>query len=356
VIGGFQRAPSPLDFEADPDILYRNNGDGRFVDVSDESGIAQHAGKSMGMVSADFDNDGDSDLFICNDVMANFYWQNDGTGKFEEVATLVGVAYDFWGKANGSMGADCADYDNDGWLDFFMTDYQAETPVLYRNLGGGFFEDVALKAGLAMACMPHVNWGNSFLDVDNDGDRDLYVGNGHLEPMIHLIDDATDYRVANVLFLNVGEGKFVDVSAEAGSGLAVVECTRGTCCEDFDNDGNRDIVMINQESKPTLLRNRTRHPHHGLQIRLVGTRSNRDGVGARVTVVTGDSTQIDEVHSGRGYQSHSGTRLHFGLGDHQRVDRIEVRWLGGGLDVLEDIEANQVLTIIECSAPAPAGL
>jgi hypothetical protein len=347
VVGGFRRAPSPLDFDPEPDALFRNSGDGTFADVSESSGIRARSGKGMGMVSGDFDNDGDSDIFVCNDVMENFYWKNDGTGKFEEIAQLVGVAYDFWGKANGSMGSDCADYDNDGWLDIFMTDYQAEMPALYRNLGKGMFEDVAMKAGVGNACMPHVNWGNSFLDIDCDGDRDLFVGNGHLEPMIHSIDDTTDYKLVNVLFMNVGGGQFLDISTSAGAGMNVKESTRGTCADDLDNDGDVDLAMLNQEARPTLLKNETHHSNHWLQLRLIGTRSNRDAVGARVRVVAGDLSQIDEVHSGRSYQSHSGLRLHFGLRDKPRADRIEVKWLGGKTETFPAAAADQLVTLVE---------
>ncbi|MHB0958086.1 MAG: CRTAC1 family protein [Pirellulaceae bacterium] len=351
VVGGFLRAQSPADFNADFDQLFRNNGDGTFTDISQESGVSAHAGRSMGMVCGDFDNDGDTDIFICNDVMENFYWRNDGTGTFEEVATLAGVAYDFWGRGNGSMGAVCADYDHDGWLDIFMTDYQGEMPVLYHNLGHGVFEDVAIKAGIPPALVPHVKWGCSFLDVDNDGHRDLYVGNGHLEPMIHQIDDTTDYRVANALLRNKGDGTFVNISAQSGSGMGVVEATRGVCAGDFDNDGDQDLVMLNQESRPTLLQNATPLAHHWLQIRLVGTGSNRGGIGSRVTVRTGDLTQLEEVHGGSGYQSHAGTRLHFGLAKQSRVDRIEVQWLGGDIDVLTDVAADQLITIIQGTHP-----
>ncbi len=351
VLGGLLRAPSPLDFDADVDKLYRNEGDGTFSDVSQESGVGLKAGRSMGMVSGDFDEDGDTDFFVCNDVMENFYWQNDGTGKFEEVAMPVGLAYDFWGRANGSMGAASADYDNDGWLDLFMTDYQGEMPVLYHNLGRGQFEDVALKAGLTTPCLPHVNWGSSFLDIDNDGDRDLYVGQGHLEPMIHLIDATTDYRLPNTLFENVGDGKFVDVSAQAGSGMSVVESTRGVCAEDFDDDGKIDLVMLNQESKPTLLKNATQNPNHWLQVRLTGTGVNRNGIGSQVKIIAGDLTEMDEVRGGYGYQCSAGTRLHFGLGSRQRVDRVEVHWLGGGIDVLVDVPADKLVHIVEGTHP-----
>ncbi|NLX57000.1 MAG: CRTAC1 family protein [Planctomycetaceae bacterium] len=347
IVGGFLRASSPLDFDADPDLLFRNNGDGTFTDVSEESGIAAHAGRTMGMVCGDFDNDGDTDIFICNDMMENFYWRNDGAGRFEEVAGAVGVAYDFWGRANGSMGASCGDYDQDGWLDIFMTDFQGEMPVLYHNLGGGFFEDRALQAGLTSPLQPHVNWGSDFLDIDNDGDRDLYVGNGHLEPVVDMVDSTTSYRVANVLFRNDGGGVFTDISAQSGRGLAVCECTRGVCGEDLDNDGDQDLVMVNQDARPTLLQNTTPAPRHWLVIRLVGLTSNRDGVGSHVTVRAGELAQLDEVHSCGNYQSQPGMLLHFGLGDHDRVDRIEVQWLGGGIDVLENVPADQFVTIVQ---------
>jgi len=347
VIGGFRRAPSPLDFQTSTSHMYRNNADGTFADVGRESGIGLHAGKGMGTVCTDHDGDGDTDLFVCNDVMANFFFENDGQGRFQEVGTLIGVAYDYWGKANGSMGVDCADIDNDGWFDFFMTDYQAELPCLYRNLRNGMYEDVALNSGTAKACMPHVNWGAAFLDVDCDGDRDLYVAHGHLEPLIHLIDSATAYRLPNTLFLNDGTGHFTDVSLVSGSGMLPVASSRGVCADDLDNDGDQDLVVLNQDDPPTLIRNDTVHDYHWLQVRLVGTRSGRDGIGARVTVVTEDRAQIDEVRSGRGYQSHFGTRLHFGLGARDRVDRLEVRWVGGKTEVYRNIPADRCLTCVE---------
>jgi hypothetical protein len=347
VIGGLPRAPSPLDFEPETDTLYCNNGDGTFTDVTVESGIARHSGNGMGMAAGDCDNDGDVDVFICNDVRKNFLFQNDGNGHFEEVGSLVGVAYNFRGRANGSMGSDCGDYDNDGWLDFFMTSYQAEMPVLYRNLGNGRFEDVALKAGVGASCQPHVNWGNGFADFDNDGDRDIFVANGHIEELAHLIDDTTAYRVPNAVFLNQGNGKFVDVSASAGSGMSVTASSRGTALDDLDNDGDLDVVVQNAQERPTLLCNQTENGHHWIQFRLIGTGVNREAVGTRVVLTAGDLTQTAEVHSGRGYQSHHGTRLHFGLGRQDRVDRIEIRWLGGDVEVMQDVAADQLLTVIE---------
>ena len=346
-IRGVPAYRSPQDYEPDPDTLYRNNGDGTFSDVSEESGVAAHAGTGMGMVAADYDNDADTDVFVCNDVMGNFLFENDGSGKFDEVALITGVAYNYSGTWLGSMGVDCGDYDNDGLLDFFMTDYQAEMPALYRNFGQGLFEDATLEARAGIKAFPHVNWGAGFVDFDNDGDRDVFIACGHLQDNIELRDDTTAYRVRNILLLNTGNGKFVDVTETSGDGLDVARSSRGAGFDDLDNDGDVDVVVLNSREEPTVLRNESKNDHHWLQIRLRGTKTNRDGVGAHVKVVAGDLVQIDEVHSGRGYQSHYGTRLHFGLGERDSVDRVEVRWIGGGVDVREDVGVDRLLTVTE---------
>ena len=351
---GFPVYPQPRDYLPVADTLYRNNGDGTFTDVSEESGIAAHAGTSMGMVSADYDADGDTDVFVLNDVGNNFLFQNDGTGRFEEVGTYVGAAYNLYGHENASMGVDCGDYDNDGRLDFFMTSYAGEMPVLYRNAGGGLFEDVTLLTGAGRGSSPYVNWGPGLVDLDSDGDRDIFVAQGHLEDNVELFDGSTGYRVRNTVLMNTGDGKFVDVSEQCGDGLSPELSSRGTGFDDLDNDGDVDVVILNSRESPLLLRNETDNSNHWVQIRLRGVASNRDGVGARVTVVTGDLTQVDEVHSGRGYQSHWGSRLHFGLGGRDRIDRIEVRWIGGGVDVLENVQVDQLLRITEGDAPTSA--
>ncbi len=337
----------PQDYAAHPDTLYRNNGDGTFTDVSIESGVAAHAGTGMGMVAADYDNDGDTDVFVCNDVKGNFLFENDGTGKFEEVGLITGVAYDFAGAWQGSMGADCGDYNNDGWLDFFMTDYQGELPALYRNSGEGFFEDATLHARAGIRAGPYVNWGTGFVDFDNDGDRDLFIACGHLQDNIELRDDSTEYLARNILLMNTGDGKFLDVSDTGGDGMLAKLSSRGTGFDDLDNDGDVDVVILNSRREPTILRNDSPNDHHWIQIRLQGTKTNRDGVGARVRVVAGDLSQVDEVHSGRSYQSHYGTRLHFGLGHRDRVDRIEVHWIGGGVDVFREVGVDRLLTLVE---------
>ena len=346
---GFPEYVSPRGYPFEPDILYRNNGDGTFTDVSDESGVGQHAGSGMGMVSADFDKDGDTDVFVLNDVHGNFFFKNDGTGRFEEVGLLAGTAYNAHGEEVGSMGVDCGDYDNDGWLDLFMTSYQGQMPVLYRNLGNGRFEDATSRARAGDGSLPHVNWGTGLVDFDNDGDLDLFIACGHLQDNIELFDDTSAYEVRNILLMNSGDGRFQNVSDACGDGLLPRLSSRGAAFDDLDNDGDLDAVVLNSRREPTILRNETVNRNHWIQVRLEGTLGNLDAVGAQVTVVAGNLAQVAEVHSGRGYQSDWGSRLHFGLGGRSRVDRIEVRWIGGRTDVLEGIDADQLLVIPEGS-------
>jgi len=348
--GDYPEYAGPKVYPPERQTLFRNNGDGTFSDVSEAAGIAQHLGKGMGMVCADYDNDGDTDIFLLNDVFGNFCFQNDGTGKFEEVSLLNGFKYNGEGGVLGSMGVDCADYDNDGWLDFYQTSYQGELPVLFRNLGNGALEDATLRTGAGQGTFNCVKWGCGFVDFDNDGHRDLFIAKGHLQDRVDEYDKTTSFRARNVLLRNRGDGTFEDVSDRCGDGLLPVFSSRGAAFDDLDNDGDVDVVVLNTRDRPTVLRNMLNEmgsKNHWLQVRLQGVKTNRDGVGARIRVVAGDLTQIDEVHSGRSYQSHWGSRLHFGLGGHDRVDRIEVRWIGGGADILENVRVDQLLTIIE---------
>ncbi len=346
---GFHVYPGPDHYLPVPDCFYRNNGDGTFEDVSVESGIAAHRGHGMGTVCADIDEDGDTDVFVANDSTPNFLFQNDGTGKFREVGLLSGVAVDLYGSLHGSMGVDCGDYDNDGRLDFYQTSYQNQFAALYRNLGSGLFEDATLVSGAGAGTLPHVTWGNGLVDFDNDGDRDLFVACGHLYDNVDQFSKVTSYHVPNILFMNRGDGKFVDVSAQAGDGLQPKLSSRGAAFDDLDNDGDVDVVILNSNAPPTVLRNDSPRENHWLQIRLLGRSTNRDGVGARVKVVAGDLTLVDEVHSGRSYQSHYGTRLHFGLGSHDRVDRVEVHWIGGGVESLDTLPVDGLVAVSEKS-------
>jgi enediyne biosynthesis protein E4 len=344
---GYPIYGSPRDYPLVPDTLYRNNGDGTFTDISQESGIGAHPGSGMGMVCGDFDNDGDTDIFVANDVSGNFLFQNDGSGKFEEVGLIAGFAYDGEGNAQGSMGVDCGDYNNDGFLDFYLTTYSHELATLYKNTGDGFLEDVSLVTGGGRGTHPYVTWGNSFVDFDNDGDKDIFIACGHIQDNVEKYDDSTSYYARNVVLLNVAPEKFENISEQCGDGLQVKLSSRGAAFDDLDNDGDIDVVVQNTGREPTILRNDSPRTNHWIQIRLRGTKTNRDGVGSQVKVATGDQTQLDEVHSGRGYQSHYGTRLHFGLGKHQRIDRIDVRWYSGRIDVHKDIKADQLIILEE---------
>ncbi|MCR4411211.1 MAG: CRTAC1 family protein, partial [Thermoguttaceae bacterium] len=337
--------PSPMDFLPEPDILYRNDGQGAFTDITRQAGIVDERGTGMGIVAADYDNDGDTDLFVLNDVAGNYLFRNDGTGHFEEAGLRAGFSYNLDGRALGSMGIDCADYDNDGWLDFFQTSYQKEPPVLFRNLGHGVLEDVTVRAGAHAGSVNNVKWGCGFVDFDNDGYRDLYVALGHLQDNIERFDSSSSYEARSVLLWNRGDGKFLDVSDRSGDGLRLKRSARGAAFDDLDNDGRVDVVVLNSRREPTVLSNQSPGDSHWLQVELQGVRCNRDAVGAKVKVVAGDLTLFDEKHSGRGYQSHFGSRLHFGLGPRRRVDRIEVRWPGGGEDVVENVEADQRLVV-----------
>lgn len=349
-IDGFPSYAGPRDYEPEPDSFYRNNGDGTFTDISVECGIGEHAGSGMGMVCADCDRDGDTDVFVLNDVAGNFFFVNDGTGKFEETGLLAGAAYNVVGDELGSMGVDCGDYDNDGWLDFYMTSYQSEMPVLYENLGNGSLEDVTIVASAGTGAFPYVNWGTGLVDFDNDGDRDIFIACGHLQDNVDLYDDTSTYHVRNILLMNTGGGQFVNASDSSGDGMLPELSSRGAAFDDLDNDGDVDAVILNSRQESTILRNDSQSGNHWIQIRLKGVRANRDGVGAQVKVVAGDLVQVAEVHSGRSYQSHFGTCLHFGLGKHACIDRLEVAWIGGGTEMVENVDANQQITIIEHDA------
>ena len=344
---GIGKYAGPMDFPPMPNDLFRNNADGTFTDVSVKSGVAEHKGWGMGGVCADYDNDGDTDVYIVNDVYANFLFENDGTGSFEEVALITGLAYDLHGDDQGSMGVACGDYDNDGWLDFYQTCYAKELATLYRNLGSKVFEDVTMLTGAGENTFAYVTWGTGLVDFDNDGDRDIFVSCGHLEDNVELYDTTATSSAPNILLMNTGDGKFVDVSDKSGDGMKAEFRSRAAGFDDLDNDGDVDVVILNSRREPTILRNDSRSANHWIQISLQGVKTNRDGVGARVKVTAGDLVQIDEVHSGRSYQSHYGMRLYFGLGKRSIVDRIEVRWIGGGVDVVENVAVDRLVILTE---------
>jgi hypothetical protein len=346
-MSGFPAYVGPLNYPPTANVLYRNNGDGTFTDVSVASGIAAHLSSGMGMICADYDNDGDTDIIVGNDLNANFVFQNDGTGRFKEVGAALGLAYDVLGNVHGTMGVECADWNNDGWLDFFMTAYQRQLATLFQSKQGLFFDDVSRQTGAGTGTYPNVTWGTGVVDLDNDGHRDIFIACGHLIDNVEQFDDTTSYHARNLVLRNTGQGRFVNVSDQCGDGLLPKLSSRGAAFDDLDNDGDVDVVILNSRREPTILRNDSSPTNHWIQVQLRGTQSNRDGIGAHVTVTAGDLTLIDEVHSGRSYQSDFGKRLYFGLGRRTMVEQIRVSWIGGGVDLVRNAGVDRLVTIVE---------
>lgn len=337
--------PSPQDFAPEPDQILENLGDGRFIDISAKSGIAQSAGTGMGAVACDFDADGDIDIFVCNDVMENFLYQNNGKGVFEEAGLLSGVALDFAGTRQGSMGVDVGDLDKDGLPDLVVTSYQDETPVVYQNIGGGFFDDVTpAKGGLSEAA-PLVTWGVACDDLDGDSDLDLFLATGHLIDNVNNTDDSQSYASQNILYQNI-TGKFAKASLGARPGaISKPRVSRGCVVSDLDQDGDGDIVILNSRSTPTLLRNNAEN-NVWLAIRLVGTACNRSAIGSTVTFATNAGQSSSHRVSGRGYQSDFGAVLRFATKSNATA-KVAVRFPGGSNQVVDCLGGGTVTIIQE---------
>ena len=344
-IGDYQYHPGPHDFPPADDLLFRSEGDGTFTDVSATSGIRVEPAPGMGVVSADFDGNGAADILVANDSFANFLFLNDGTGKFTEDALLSGVALDRLGRPNGNMGIDCGDVDNDGLLDIFTTTYQDEMPVLYQQVAAGVFEDATNRAKIASGLLPHVTWGLGIVDFDNDADKDIYVACGHFLDNIQHLDDRTSVKVNNFVMENNGKGVFEDVTEAVGASIEPIESSRGAGFDDLNNDGLIDIVVVNADAAPSFIENRS-PKLNWIAFELTGTKSSRDAAGAIVRVRTKLGNQMAVVHLGRSYQSHFGTRLHFGLGKQTSGD-VEIRWPSGKVQKLDFKTPNQVVRVIE---------
>jgi hypothetical protein len=265
---GAARYAGPRDFPTQPNRLFHNLGAGTFADVSQASGVAAHAGAGMGTVCLDYDGDGRTDIFVGNDQHWNFLFHNQGQGRFAEVGLVAGVACNAAGEPVSSMGAEAGDYDHNGWLDLLLTDYEREKPLLFRNAGRGSFTDVAAKAGLGLGAVAYVKWGCGFVDFDNDGYQDAFLGCGHLQDNIEAVDDTTSYAAFPVLLRNSGNGTFVNVSGASGDGMKVKIVARGVAFDDLDNDGRIDVVIVNSRRPPTILKNESATGNHWVQMRL----------------------------------------------------------------------------------------
>ncbi len=328
-------------------ILYRNNGDGTFTDISEASGVAKPVGHyGLGVLTGDFNEDGLPDIYVACDQTPSLLYINKGNFKFEEEAVLRGVAFDQDGKAMSGMGVTAADYGGDGHLGIFRTNFSDEFETLYRNRGAGIFDDVTLSAGLGRNTR-YVGWGTGFFDFGNDGWKDLFLVNGHVFPEVDSLHTDIHYRENAILYENLGSGKFRDISPEAGPALAEKHSSRGAAFGDIDNDGTIEIAVNNQNEPPSLLKEATNPPGHWILLQLTGTRSNRSAIGARVTLTANGHTQTDEVSSGGSYLSQNDLRLHFGLGKATRVDRVEILWPSGQTQVLADQPSDRILQIEE---------
>ena len=350
---GIQTYCHPSLFEGAPDTLYRNNGDGTFTDVSHEAGVGGIGGlfhgKGLGVVSADFNNDGAPDLYVASDDTRNDFFYNNGDGTFSEISLLAGCAYSFNGVAQAGMGVATDDYNGDGWLDIFVTNLSYETNALYRNNGDGTFTDVIYEAHLGKESYLFVGFGTGFFDADNDGWRDIFIANGHIIDNIEDTHGVLTYRQPDQIFRNQGDGTFQEVSASAGDYFQSTAVSRGALFGDYDNDGDVDMLVTQSNGPVTLLRNETETQHNWIRIKTGGVISSRDGIGTRVTLTAGGHTQIQETNRGASYLSSHDGRLHFGLGAHTTVDRLEVRWQSGVVQVFENLLTNREHVISEFS-------
>jgi len=326
--------------------LYHNNGDGTFTDVSEASGVAKtDAYYCLTALTGDFDNDGWPDIYVACDSTPSLLFHNNHDGTFTETAVEAGVAFNDGGREQAGMGADAADYDGQGWLDIVKTSFSDDTATLYHSNHDGTFTDVTSAAGLARNSQ-FLGWGTLFVDIDNDGWPDLFMANGHIYPEVDSKGVNNTFRERKILYWNEHNGKFRDISLDSGPGITTPFNSHGVAAADFDNDGSVGILVNNSHDRPSLLKNLGEHGNWVL-LKLEGTKSNRDAIGARVTVRVGDHQQTQEVRSGSGYISQSDFRLHFGLGKATKADAIEIRWPSGLAQHLENVAANQIVKIRE---------
>jgi hypothetical protein len=356
---GVMVACGPPGLKGGKNILFHNNGDGTFTDVSEASGILSSNGTfGLGVLTGDFDNDAWPDIYVANDSSPSALYQNKKNGKFEDIAVIAGCALSPDGKPQAGMGVSAADYDLDGNLDIVKTNFAGDTPSLYHNLGGANFEDTTFTAGLG-AHTQYLGWGCGFFDFDNDGWADILICNGHVYPEVEQLKTEAGYVQRKLLYRNLRNGKFEEVTDMAGPGITTPAAARGCAFGDFDNDGDIDMVVNTVNGPPQLLRCDSSSGNNWIKVKAVGTKSNRSGIGARVTCIatfrgeTKPHRQIDEVRSGGGYFSQGDLRVHFGLGKANKVDVLEIRWPSGQVDTMKDVAVNQVVFVKEGAGIVP---
>lgn len=341
----------PKGLPTDTNLLYRNQGDGTFGDVSESSGISRVQGRySMTATTTDYNNDGWPDIYVACDSTASTLYRNNRNGTFTDVALEAGCAYNEDGNAQAGMGVAVGDYNGDGLLDIFKTHFSDDLPALYRNSGRDFFTDASRVAGFEHT--RYVEWGTGFADFDNDGWPDIMIATGSVYPEVEKVYKEYPHRSTRLVYQNLGNGRFRDVTTQTGSGVLSPKSSRGCAFGDFDNDGDVDVLVMNMNEPPLLLRNdynneRRRGTNNWLELKLTGTKSNRSAIGARVTLRNGSNVQTQEVTSQSSYYSHNDLRLHFGLGASRRADQLEIRWPSGQVEMIKNVAANQLVRIKE---------
>ena len=344
---GLTVACGPPGLTGGVNTLYRNNGEGGFTDVSEKAGIRKTNGTyGLGVLVADFDNDGWPDVYVANDSAPAALYHNNKNGTFTDVGTEAGCAFSIDGKPQAGMGVSAGDYDRDGWLDIFKTNFSGDTSTLYHNTGKAVFDDVTFPAGIGITTR-WLGWGCGFVDVNNDGWPDIFLVNGHVYPEVEKLTTEAGYAQRKVLYRNLQNGRFEDVSDRVGGPVVQPSAARGCAFGDYDNDGDIDILINPVNAMPELLRCDSSNQNNWITIKAMGVKSNRSGVGARIKCVTEDGAQIDEVRSGGSYYSQNDLRVHFGLGKRDKVKSLEIRWPSGQVDTLSDVAANQFITIKE---------
>jgi hypothetical protein len=339
---------NPWTMDGETDLLFHNRGDGTFEEVSKKAGVddaAAHFG--LGVVWGDYDNQGWPDLLVANDTGPNFLYHNKHDGTFEELAMLSGVALSPEGREVGNMGVDMGDFDRDGKLDFAITDYADQPKGLYLNQGQLGFSDITYSAKIAQSSLPYVSWGTGFADLDNDGLPDLLIASGHVYPEVDTVPKNVKYREPILLYRNKGDRTFDEIADSAGLNDGAMYSRRGIAFGDVNNDGNIDVVIFNVGAPPSLFLNDTKNSNHRALFKLVGTKSNRGAVGARITITSATRSQMEEVKAGSGYISTSDPRLHFGLAGDTMMEKVEIRWPNGIVETLRSVPADAIYTIVE---------
>ncbi len=344
----------PRGLPGSPDALYHNNGDGTFTNVAEPAGVSDAQGLlGLGSVWSHLSGGDHIDLFVTNDSGPNYLYRNNGDGTFSEIAYNSGVAFSQDGNEQANMGIAVADYNHTGKPSFFVSHFSEDYGTLWRNDGNMSFADVSYASGIARSTLPYVGWGDVFVDLDNSGWTDLFLVNGHVYPQVDTVPLLSKYREPKLLFLNRHDGRFQDVSKLAGEALQIPQVSRGVAAGDLFNDGRIDLVIENLEGEPMILRPVDLPHNHWIGFELAGTKSNRLALNAQVRVTAGSLSQTDEVHSGGSYMSQSDLRLHFGLGEHSRADKIDIIWPSGINETLTDLSADQIYCIEEGSGVVP---